>query len=131
MKKYFRKASFLILVFIMAIFQACKNEPPTDLTRENIIPKPVSVVATGTGFRLISTSVIFVEGGNADLMKIGNQLAAELKAVTGFAHRVEPAAHGCAGRVALPEFTDAGHAGQISRACAGDGRLPGDHGALE
>lgn len=91
MKMYFRKASFLILVLIMAVFQSCKNEPPTDLTQENIIPKPVSVVATGTGFRLTSTSVIFVKGGNADLMKIGNQLAAELKAVTGFAHRVEPA----------------------------------------
>jgi len=89
MKFYLRIIPLLIIIATTVLIQSCQNETPTDLTKESIIPKPVSVVATGKGFSLTSTSVIFVEGENQDLIKIGNQLSADLNAITGFTHKVE------------------------------------------
>ncbi len=88
MKFYLRIVPLLIAT--MGVLQSCNFEPSTDLTKESIIPKPVSVVATGEGFSLTSTTVIYVEGGNQDLVNVGNQLSSELFAITGFALKVEP-----------------------------------------
>ena len=88
MKFYLRFVPLLIVSAIMGVLQSCNNEPPTDLTKENIIPKPVSVLATGKGFGLTSTSLILVEGENEDLINIGNMLSTELNAITGFNNKV-------------------------------------------
>jgi hexosaminidase len=90
MKFYLRIVPLLIVIATMGVLQSCKNEPPTDLTKESIIPKPVSVVATGEGFSLTNTTVIYVESGNETLLTIGNQLSSELATLTGFATKVEP-----------------------------------------
>jgi hexosaminidase len=92
MKFYLRIIPLLIVSAIMGVIQSCNNEPPTDLTKESIIPKPVSVVATGNGFGLTSTSLILVEGENEDLINIGNMLSTELSAITGFNNKVETTA---------------------------------------
>jgi len=92
MKFYLRMVPFLIAVATMVVLQSCNNEPPTDLTKESIIPKPVSVIATGGGFTLTNTTVIYVEGGNEALINIGNQLSSGLLAVTGFTPKVEASA---------------------------------------
>ncbi len=80
------------LIAMIGALQSCHFEPSTDLTKESIIPKPVSVEASGDGFSLTNSSVIYVEGGNEALLNIGNQLSSELFATTGFTLKVEATA---------------------------------------
>ncbi len=89
MKFYLRMVSLLIPVIVIGLLQSCNNEPPTDLAKESIIPKPVSVVATGESFSLTGATVIYVEGANEALMNVANQLSSGLSAITGFAPKVE------------------------------------------
>ena len=53
-------------LFLTVIFSqmACK---PTDLSKENMIPKPVSVVATGGKFDLTDQTDIYIQGESAEL----------------------------------------------------------------
>jgi hexosaminidase len=90
MKFSLRRIQLLSLIAFTVLIQSCKDETPTNLTQASIIPKPVSVIATGKGFFLTSTSIIFVDGENQELNDIGNQLSTELNAMTGFALKVEP-----------------------------------------
>ena len=63
---------------------SCKpSGPPTDLTKETIIPKPVSITATGGRFSLTDDSNIYVEG-EEQLKQIGQYLADKLNSSTGF-----------------------------------------------
>lgn len=63
---------------------SCKQAgPPTDLTKENIIPKPISITATGARFSLTDNSNIYVEG-DVQLKEIGQYLADKLNPSTGF-----------------------------------------------
>ncbi|MEO0331342.1 MAG: beta-N-acetylhexosaminidase, partial [Bacteroidota bacterium] len=64
---------------------------PTDLTQEVIIPKPVSVTATGGSFALTETTKIYTEGTSAELTEIGQHLANYLSPATGFDFAVESA----------------------------------------
>jgi len=77
----------LILNFCVCIlFFACENKAPAtpkDLLKENLIPKPVSVNATGSSFAITSATEIFVNG-NEELKRVGEILANELKPATGF-----------------------------------------------
>ena len=81
----------LLSVFIfltMGIF-SCTTEPPTpkDLSKENLIPKPVSLTATGSSFRLTDKTGIYVQSaasGPNELTRIGQYLADKLKPATGF-----------------------------------------------
>lgn len=76
-----------ILAAIAALFLAgCAGSPsePTDLAKNSIIPKPVSVTATGETFTLTAKSDIFVmPGAPAELTFIGNYLAEKLNPSTG------------------------------------------------
>ncbi len=89
MKFCLRLVPVLLAVITMTLFQSCNNEPPTDLGKESIIPKPVSIVATGDGFIFTNSSAIFVEGGNAELLTIANHLSSQINAITGFSPKVE------------------------------------------
>jgi len=71
----------LLLVIGLA---GCKQNPPTDLTKENLIPKPVSVTATASAFELTKSTGIYIEGESAELEFIGQYLADRLKPSTGF-----------------------------------------------
>ena len=62
---------------------------PTDLAKNSIIPKPVSVTATGESFTLTPKSDIFVmPGAPAELAFIGNYLAEKLNPSTGLDMKV-------------------------------------------
>jgi hexosaminidase len=76
---------FISIMIIAAIFLqiSCKPTTRTDLTRENIIPKPVSVTATGDYFCLGEKASIYVQGTD-ELKQIGNYLAERLRPSTGF-----------------------------------------------
>ncbi|OFX62029.1 MAG: beta-N-acetylhexosaminidase [Bacteroidetes bacterium GWB2_41_8] len=58
---------------------------PTNLSKENVIPKPVSVVTTGESFDLTDQTDIYVQGESAGLLKIGQYLADKLNPSTGLA----------------------------------------------
>lgn len=61
---------------------ACSTTP-TDMTKANIIPKPVSVTATGETFSLTKNTDIFVQEGSDELLRIGQYLADRLNPATG------------------------------------------------
>jgi len=87
--KLFIRIFPVLLLTVTFMLQSCKNEPATDLTKVSIIPKPVSVVATGKGFLLTSKTLIHVAKGNGELVSVGQRLASQLNSVTGFANAVE------------------------------------------
>ncbi|MBK5279896.1 MAG: beta-N-acetylhexosaminidase [Bacteroidia bacterium] len=73
----------LLLSGTFIVLLSCKpSGPKTDLTKETIIPKPVSVTATGDRFSLTDDSNIYVEGD--ELKQIGQYLANKLNPSTGF-----------------------------------------------
>lgn len=79
----------LIAVFTTVILLSCKTEIPSDLAKENIIPKAVSVTSTGDYFTLKEKSDIYVEGGSEELKQIGQYLAGKLEPLTGFEAEVK------------------------------------------
>jgi hexosaminidase len=77
----------IILVVVLMQF-ACTPKVPSDLTKENIIPKPVSVTATGDYFSINDKTTIFVQGESPELKNIGQFLANRLNPATGLAIEV-------------------------------------------
>ncbi len=73
---------------IMITLISCKAMTPTDLSKENIIPRPVSVTATGGSFEINDATKIYIGGGSAELLQIGEKLAGILNPSTGFAMEV-------------------------------------------
>ena len=73
-------APFIMLSLIMS----CTAKTPSDLSKENIIPKPVSVIPSGGYFKLKSSTGIYIKGDTEDLKKIGDYLAERLRPATGF-----------------------------------------------
>ena len=69
---------------------ACSTAPkaPTDLTKATIIPKPVSMTATGETFTLTRNSDLYVQGGSDELLQIGQYLADKLNPSTGLEMKV-------------------------------------------
>lgn len=81
----------LTLAAAMIIPASCKTRVPADLAGESIIPRPVSVTATGEAFRLNSKTAILVDAGSDELLKTGRYLAEKLNARTGLAIAVNEA----------------------------------------
>jgi hexosaminidase len=84
--------SAFIIVIMMVIPMSCTTETPSDLSKMSVIPKPVSVTATGDYFTLKAKSRIFVGGESDELMQIGQYLAGKLQPVTGFLTEVKSTA---------------------------------------
>ncbi len=77
----------ILLLIIMQV--SCTSRVPTDLSKNSIIPKPVSVTATGGSFGLNSGTGIFVQEGSPEIMKIGQFLSDRLKPATGYPFEVK------------------------------------------
>ncbi|NER16111.1 beta-N-acetylhexosaminidase [Spongiivirga citrea] len=78
-----KNVSTLITCFSLLLFMGCKEKrvaTPMDLAKENLIPKPVGMVATGSSFLLSSESVIYTD---QEFRAQAQTLAAELKEITG------------------------------------------------
>lgn len=79
-------ALFSLFIALILFQTACKK---TDLSKENLIPKPVSVISAGGSFELTAQTGIFVSGESEELIQIGKFLAAKLDPSTGFALEVK------------------------------------------
>src|ERR1035437_2343370 len=88
-----RKQNFSIaalLIFTMLLIQGTLlAKTPSDLSKADIIPKPVSITPTGGYFSLDSGAGIFIRGESAELKQIGQYLADKLNLSTGFDIKVK------------------------------------------
>jgi len=80
--------SGLALLFIVVLF-SCKTPTPKDLAKENLIPKPTSLVATGSSFDWTSKTKIYIQADNKASKHIGNYLANLIAPATGFNTKVK------------------------------------------
>ncbi|MDP3434257.1 MAG: beta-N-acetylhexosaminidase [Bacteroidota bacterium] len=83
-----KQNTILAFMALTAMFgqMACT---PTDLSKANIIPKPVSIVPTGDSFDLTDQTDIYVQGESAELLRIGQYLADKLNPSTGLGIEVK------------------------------------------
>lgn len=83
-----RKSNLLstaLMTFCLLFIQtAMTAKTPSDLSVADIIPKPVSIKATGDYFTLKSGSDIYVGGESEELKRIGQFLADRLNGSTGY-----------------------------------------------
>jgi hexosaminidase len=83
-RKTINQVIFILIIAAILLQASCKTQAPTDLTKENIIPRPVSVSATGDYFCFGEKADIYTQGNSEELVKIANYLAGLLKPATGF-----------------------------------------------
>lgn len=76
------------LLILVSLGGCKKKHAPTDLTSENLIPKPVQITATTSVFELTQESGIYYQGESAELQQIGQYLADKLNPATGFSTKV-------------------------------------------
>ena len=74
----------LVTAFVLLQQNSCTAKVPSDLTKESIIPKPVSITATGEYFSLKSKTRIYIQGESEEVKQTGLYLAGKLKPATGF-----------------------------------------------
>jgi len=80
-----------VLFCICIVIISCEDKipaTPKDLAAEFLIPKPDSLLATGSSFRLNDKTQIVLENDSGDLKKVGDFLSNKLKPATGFAFPV-------------------------------------------
>jgi hexosaminidase len=73
----------LIVVVAMVIPLSCTSKTPSDLSKVSIIPKPVSISATGDYFTLKPNSSVYVDEGSDELLKTGQYLTEKLESLSG------------------------------------------------
>lgn len=86
-----RKKQIFVGMFIIAslIFQtSCTEKITTNLMQEKLIPKPVSMSATGESFSISEKTVIYIQGETEEMVKTGLMLASLIKPLTGFEAKV-------------------------------------------
>ena len=79
----------LIMLCLLAYTVPTSAKTVSDLSKESIIPKPVSITATGGYFALTSKTAIFIQGESDELRLIGQYLADRLTPATGFEIQVK------------------------------------------
>lgn len=95
----------LSLLFLFS----CNNDTrlPLDLASESIIPKPLSVTATGSSFEITSETSIYSDGD----LQTANYLADLLKPATGFAMDVKPLNSKSSGNNIILDLVESGEFG--------------------
>ncbi len=80
-------AGFAIISCIF--FLGCTSSPPSDLAAENIIPRPVSITATGKSFEFNWATIIYTMRGEDGMVAVAQRLASQLNLATGFTNAIE------------------------------------------
>lgn len=81
-----------IIVLFMIFLMSCGQKTPTVLSGESIIPKPLSVTATGDYFCLGKKADIYIQGESDELKHVAAYLADRLRPATGFPLEVKTTA---------------------------------------
>jgi len=81
----------LVIILMSATQIPCSAKTKSDLSKESIIPRPVSITSTGEYFTLKAHSCIYIQGESAELKTVGQYLADRLKPATGFGLEVKTA----------------------------------------
>jgi hexosaminidase len=89
MKNNLLDMKWLSVPVVLLALASCTQPEPTDLTREAIIPKPVSVTADGSAFELSGKTVVSVQNGADSLTGIADLLAEQLGLATGFSLKID------------------------------------------
>jgi hexosaminidase len=76
--------TFLLSSLLIMATSCRKQYPPTDMTQNSIVPKPVSVTAAGGTFALDDDAAIYVDAGDDALLKNAGFLANFLRNTTGY-----------------------------------------------
>lgn len=102
--------AFLFITMLLLIM-SCNNRPDSDLASVSVIPKPLSVTATGGYFELTAGTPISFQGKEAE--RIAGYLAERLNPSTGF--NLSPAASDAATgiQLAIAGNADAGDEGYL------------------
>ena len=79
--------SFLAIAAMSILTLSCTKTIPSDLSKENITPKPNMVTPTGEYFTVKAKTGIMVAGSD-ELVNIGQYLASKIETVTGFSPAV-------------------------------------------
>jgi hexosaminidase len=82
----------ILLVATLVITFSCEQKreaTPMDLSQISLIPKPVSLEATGSSFLLGENAVIYYKNDQEQLLQEANYLAEMLRPATGFALPVQ------------------------------------------
>ena len=88
-RKRIHPVTALTILVIVLMQVSCTSQTATDLSKESIIPKPVSIVATGSSFKLKPATEIYIQGESAEIRQVGQYLADRLKPATGFGFEVK------------------------------------------
>lgn len=86
---FFKRALILLYSGIIVAQISCSEKQPSDLTKEAIIPLPVSVTATGEYFVLKPATIIYCSVTIPESEKIGVYLGERIKPVSGFGLKVK------------------------------------------
>ena len=77
--------NFYLALCVVFIMTGCKEQhAPTDLTKEDLIPLPVSIEATGDVFEINAKTSVLIDGESQELLRIAEYLAGKLRPSTGF-----------------------------------------------
>jgi hexosaminidase len=87
--KFFMFVTFLVSGLIAFATSCNKQYPPTDMTQNSIIPKPVSVIATNGTFVLDNDVDIYVDAEDEGIMKHATLMAEMLRSATGFGFEIK------------------------------------------
>ncbi len=74
----------LLTITALGCLISCETRTPKDLSKESIIPRPASITATGSSFRITGSTSIVITEGDSDLEWVGQYLAGLLSESTGF-----------------------------------------------
>jgi len=77
----------VLLIAVMLV--SCKTPTPKDLAKENLIPKPSSLMATGSSFDWTEKTKIYVQSDIKASQKVGQYLADFITPATGFKTEVK------------------------------------------
>ena len=79
----------ILILFLLIMVIGCQekktrqiNFPNTDMASENLIPKPLKVIATNSAFGLDHTTSIFTSSTNKEFEKVGLFLSEKIKSKT-------------------------------------------------
>ena len=76
-------------LIISNVLSSCNTPTPKDLSKENLIPKPAVVTATGSSFEVTQNTKIILGNETEEMKMIGEYFAKLIRPATGFKMEIE------------------------------------------